>query len=128
MKEAIQNKKIFSQKLYKNPDDFLYSESFLPYVLSLEEAGDLQRLPENLYVYYVLSVLENEVNNGGFLQYLTNRTKDTFKEVSFCADILNDCYLPHFTKVTLPSGPCGGDSIQVQVLLSAPQPRGFSRG
>ena len=25
-----------------------------------------------------------------------------------------------FTKVTLPSGPCGGDSIQVQVLLSAP--------
>ena len=93
MKEEIQKKKIITQKLYKNPDDFLYSETFLPYVLSLEEAGDLQRLPENLYVYYVLSVLENEVNNGGFLQFLTNRTKDTFKEVAFCADILNDSEL-----------------------------------
>lgn len=53
MKEVIQNNKIIAQKLYKNPDDFLYGESFMPYVLSFEEAGDLQRLPKNLYVYSI---------------------------------------------------------------------------
>ena len=90
MKVESKNKKTITQKLYKNPDDFLYSEIFFPYVLSLEESGDLQKLPMNLYVYYVLNVLENEVNNGGFLQYLTNQSKDTFKEIAFCAEKLND--------------------------------------
>lgn len=90
MNEKSKTKKTITQRLYKNPNDFLYSETFLPYVLHLEEIGDLQRLPVNLYVYYVLNVLENEVNNGGFLQYLTNQSKDTFKEIAFCAEKLND--------------------------------------
>ena len=81
-------KKLLVQKLYKNPEAFLYEDHFYVYLQELERAHQLSLLPQNLYVYYVLSVLFAEVNNGGFLQYLQNSSSETFDDLLPCARIL----------------------------------------
>lgn len=81
-------KKILVQKLYKNPEAFLYEDHFYAYLQELESAHQLSLLPQNLYVYHVLSVFLAEVNNGGFLQYLQNSSVETFDDLLPCARIL----------------------------------------
>lgn len=78
------------QKLYKNPDEFLYGEHFFAYISDLEARGALWELPQNLYVYYVLSTLTDEINNGGFAQYLSNSSRHMFADLLPCAELLND--------------------------------------
>jgi len=77
--------KLITQKIYKNPDSFLYSEPFSLFVNDLEKKGQLNTLPQNLYVYHVLSILFGEVNNGGFAQYLSNSDLRLFSDLSSCA-------------------------------------------
>lgn len=59
-------------KLPKNPSNFIYGEHFSNYVYELERQRELDKLPRNLLLYYTVDTLINEVNNGGFAQYLTN--------------------------------------------------------
>ena len=79
--------KTIIQKLYKNPDRFLYDENFYAYLYDLECKGLLHTLPENLYVYYVLSILFGEINNGGFVQYIQNSCGSTYGDIAPCAKI-----------------------------------------
>lgn len=78
-------KKVLVQKLYKNPEAFLYEAHFYAYLQELESTHQLSLLPRNLYVYYVLSMLFAEVNNGGFLQFLQNSSSETFDDLLPCA-------------------------------------------
>ena len=74
-----------TQKLYKDPASFLYDEDFFAYLQELTHEHKLSVLPQNLYVYYVLLGLFCEVNNGGFDQFLTNSTFETFDDLLDCA-------------------------------------------
>lgn len=82
------------QKLYKNPDVYLYREDFFAYLTDLQNRGALHELPQNLYVYYVLNTLSGEVNNGGFVQFLTNSSRLVFWDLLPCAKLLD---VPAFT-------------------------------
>lgn len=76
----MQKKKTF--RLPKDPRNFLYKEEVYNYIMALEDAGALSELPDNLLCYYVLDTLLNEVNNGGFAQYLTNLSATTYPYLS----------------------------------------------
>ncbi len=80
--------KQITQKLYKNPDTFLYEENFFAYIQYLQDNHKLSALPHNLYVYYVLSTLAAEVNNGGFSQFLFNSSRLLFGDLNVCAEDL----------------------------------------
>ena len=77
-----------TQKLYKNPDTFLYEESFFAYIRDLQDNHKLLTMPRNLYVYYVLSTMASEVNNGGFSQFLFNSSRLLFDDLTVCAEAL----------------------------------------
>lgn len=77
--------KIKKLKLPKNPGDFLYKEEVTNYIMMLEDTGALAQLPENLLMYYVIDTLLNEVNNGGFSQYLTNSSVATYPYLTSAA-------------------------------------------
>ena len=76
------------QKLTKNPDNFIYGETFSAYLQNLEQNHTLDTLPRNLYVYYVLSRLFGEVNNGGFSQFLCNSSCKLTGDLIVCAESL----------------------------------------
>ncbi len=81
---------LMKQKLLKDPEKFLYEENFFAYVCSLEEAHELKKLPQNLYVYHVLNTLSAEVNNGGFAQFLTNSSCLVYEDLLPCAKLLGN--------------------------------------
>ena len=76
------------QKLTKKPENFLYNETFFAYLQNLEQNHTLNTLPFNLYVYYVLSTLFGEVNNGGFSQFLYNSSCKMTGDLTVCAESL----------------------------------------
>lgn len=82
--------KIKTYKIPKNPTNFIYKEDVLSYIIELEETDGLAQLPENLLLYYVLEILIDEVNNGGFAQYLTNHSAVGFPYVNRAADRLEN--------------------------------------
>lgn len=70
--------KIKKLKYPKNPQLFLERVGVMDYLLYLEENGTLDKLAPSFLAYYVIAeVLLNEVNNGGFEQYLSNSTVAT---------------------------------------------------
>lgn len=77
------------QTIYKDPRWLFETSEFCFYLQSLEDQGRLSELPKNVYVYYVLSTLFEEVNNGGFSQFLLNSSRDLFYELSGCAEELH---------------------------------------
>ena len=82
-------KKEITVKLPKNPESFLYKESVFNYVIMLEDEGGLSELPKNLFVYHVISLFADEVNNGGVEQYLENSSGKTYRELRACARYLS---------------------------------------
>jgi hypothetical protein len=82
--------KIKKYKYPKNPTDFFYKEDVLNYTIELEESNSLGELPENLLLFYILQTLIDEVNNGGFAQYLTNHSGVGFPYVNRAADRLEN--------------------------------------
>ena len=82
--------KIKKYKHPKNPTDFFYKEDVLNYTIELEESNSLGELPENLLLFYILQTLIDEVNNGGFAQYLTNHSAVGFPYVDRAADRLEN--------------------------------------
>ena len=82
-------KKEITVKLLKNPENFIYKEEVFNYIIMLEDEGRLSELPKNLYVYYVLSLFADEVNNGGVEQYLDNSSGKTYRDLRACAEHLS---------------------------------------
>ena len=82
-------RKEITLKLLKNPENFIYKEDVLGYIMALEEEGRLCELPKNLYVYYVISLFADEVNNGGVEAYLENSSGKTLCDLSVCAEHLS---------------------------------------
>ncbi len=80
-------------KFPKNPSDFIYKEDVLNYIIDLEEKDSLDDLPENLLLYYVLATLINQVNNGGFAQYLTNHSGAGFPYIERVAKRLENAHV-----------------------------------
>lgn len=76
-------------RLSKDPERYLYTRSMFNYVVMLEDTGRLSELPKNLFVYYVISLFADEVNNGGIGQYITNSSKKTYPFLRVCAEHLN---------------------------------------
>ncbi len=76
-------------KMLKDPQKMIFTESVYNYIVMLEDTGKLDMLPKNLFVYYVLFTLTNEVNNGGYDQYLSNSSKNTYRYLRKCAEYLD---------------------------------------
>lgn len=84
-------------KMLKNPEKMIFEESVYNYIVMLEDTGKLDLLPKNLFVYYVFYVLTNEVNNGGYDQYLSNSSKNTYRYLRKCAEYLGHGILTPYT-------------------------------
>lgn len=82
-------KKEITVKLLKNPENFIYKEEVFAYITMLEEEGRLSELPKNLFVYHVISLFADEVNNGGVEQYLENSSGRTYRFLRDCAEHLS---------------------------------------
>ncbi|MBQ9745553.1 MAG: hypothetical protein IJW21_01875 [Clostridia bacterium] len=80
-------KKEITVKLSKTPQNFMYKDEVFAYLAMLEE-GRLAELPENFYVYYVISLFADEVDNGGVEQYLGNSSGQTYPDLRVCAEHL----------------------------------------
>lgn len=78
----------------EDPRELLKDREAFGYLMDLEEKGKLDVLPLPLLVYYVIgSVTSDEVDNGGFAQYLSNSSVDTLPYLQRCADAIGDAKL-----------------------------------
>ena len=81
-------------KYPKNPRTLLEREDVTNYLFYLEDNGDLGKLEPSFLAYYVLAdVLLNEVNNGGFEQYLTNSSVATLPYLESSAKLVGNTEL-----------------------------------
>ena len=83
--------KIKKIKFTKNPEAMLGKKEVETYLYYLEDNNELEKIPLPLLVYYVVgNVLINEVNNGGFSQYLTNSSINTLPYLKECIYAINN--------------------------------------
>lgn len=86
--------KIKKLKYPKNPAALLDREDVLNYIYNLEDRGELDNLSLPILVYYVVGVtLTNEVNNGGFAQYLSNSSVATLPYLERCVKAIDNAEL-----------------------------------
>jgi len=76
-------------RMLKDPQKMIFTESVYNFIVMLENTGKLDLLPKNLFVYYVFYTLTNEVNNGGYDQYLSNSSRNTYLYLRKCAEYLD---------------------------------------
>ena len=77
--------KIIKLKYQKNPNALIDREDVQNYLWYLEEKKELDTLPLSFLVYYVIGcILTDEVNNGGFAQYLSNSSVHTLPYLEKC--------------------------------------------
>lgn len=75
----------------KNPETMLEKKEVETYLYYLEDNSELEKIPLPLLTYYVVgNVLINEVNNGGFSQYLTNSSINTLPYLKKCIHVINN--------------------------------------
>lgn len=75
----------------KNPEAMLEKKVVETYLYYLEDNSELEKIPLPLLTYYVVgNVLINEVNNGGFSQYLTNSSINTLPYLKKCIYAINN--------------------------------------
>lgn len=87
-------------KMLKDPQKMIFTESVYNYIVMLEDTGKLDMLPKNLFVYYVFYIFTNEINNGGYDQYLSNSSKNTYRYLRKCAEYLDhDVFTPYIFEV-----------------------------
>jgi hypothetical protein len=89
MKGECSMKKEMTVKLPKNPETLIYKEEVFNYIIMLEDEGRLSELPKNLFVYHVISLFADEVNNGGVEQYLENSSGKTYCFLRDCAEYIS---------------------------------------
>ena len=77
--------KILKLKYPKNPGILLDKEEVQSYIWHLEDINELDKLPLPFLSYYVVGCrLTDEVNNGGFAQYLSNSSIQTLPYLERC--------------------------------------------
>lgn len=83
--------KIKKIKYTKNPEAMLEKKEVETYLYYLEDNSELDKIPLPLLTYYVVgNVLINEVDNGGFSQYLTNSSINTLPYLKKCIHVINN--------------------------------------
>ena len=81
-------------KYTKNPRTLLDRDDVLNYLFYLEDNGTLDKLERPFLAYYVLADrLLNEVNNGGFEQYLINSSVATLPFLASSANLVGNVEL-----------------------------------
>ncbi len=83
--KLIMKSKILKLKYPKNPGILLDKEEVQSYIWHLEDINELYKLPLPFLSYYVVGCrLTDEVNNGGFAQYLSNSSIHTLPYLERC--------------------------------------------
>lgn len=78
-------------KYPKNPQALLDRDDVMDYLFYLEDNRELDKLAPSFLAYYVLADrLLNEVNNGGFEQYLINSSVATLPYLEYCAKLVDN--------------------------------------
>ena len=86
--------KTLKLKYPKNPGTLLDKPEVVDYIWHLEDVGELDRLPLPFLAYYVVGCrLTDEVNNGGFAQYLSNSSVQTLPYLERCVNALGNTEL-----------------------------------
>lgn len=86
--------KILKLKYTKNPKNLLDKPEIQTYLCHLENVGELDKLPLPLLVYYIVGcILTDEVNNGGFAQYLSNSSVKTLPYLERCVKAIDNAEL-----------------------------------
>lgn len=86
--------KILKFKYTKNPRTLLDKPEVQTYLWHLENTSALDELPLPFLVYYVVGcILTDEVNNGGFAQYLSNSSVKTLPYLEKCVKAINNAEL-----------------------------------
>ena len=86
--------KTLKLKYPKNPGTLLDKPEVVDYIWHLEDVGELDKLPLPFLAYYVVGCrLTDEVNNGGFSQYLSNSSVQTLPYLEKCVNALDNAEL-----------------------------------
>ena len=86
--------KVLKLKYPMNPRNLFDKPEVQTYVWHLEETGELDKLPLPLLAYYVVGCcLSDEVNNGGFAQYLSNSSVYTLPYLDRCIRAIDNAEL-----------------------------------
>lgn len=86
--------KLLKLKYPKNPGSLLDKPEVQTYIWHLEDVGELEKLPLPFLAYYVVGCrLTDEVNNGGFAQYLSNSSVHTLPYLEKCVNALGNAEL-----------------------------------
>lgn len=86
--------KTLKLKYPKNPGALLDKPEVQTYIWHLEDVGELDKLPLPFLAYYVVGCrLTDEVNNGGFAQYLSNSSVQTLPYLERCVNALDNAEL-----------------------------------
>lgn len=86
--------KVLKLKYPKNPGNLLDKPEVVDYIWHLEDVGELDKLPLPFLAYYVVGCrLTDEVNNGGFAQYLSNSSVQTLPYLEKCVNALDNVEL-----------------------------------
>lgn len=81
--------KIITFKYPKKPATLVNNAEVLNYIFYLENKNELDKLPFPILMYYVLGLcFTNEINDGGFVQYLSNSSVKTLPYLFECAEAL----------------------------------------
>ncbi len=90
--------KIRKLKFLKDPDSLLCKPDVETYIWHIESTGELGKLPLPLLCYYVVGCrLTDEVNNGGFAQYISNSSVATLPFLESCAKAIGNTELVAIT-------------------------------
>lgn len=110
----------------ENPRELLEDGKVSGYLYGLEEKGKLGVLPLPFLAYFVIgSVMADEVDNGGFSQYLSNSSVDTLPYLQRCADAIGDAGLISLIGDLLKAVRKYLKSDDVEVIRNAENPDGF---
>ena len=86
--------KVLKLKYPKNPSALLDKPEVQTYLWHLEQVGGLDKLPLPFLTYYAVGCrLTDEVNNGGFAQYLSNSSVTTLPYLERCVNALGNAEL-----------------------------------
>ena len=86
--------KTLKLKYPKKPGALLDKPEVVDYIWHLEDVGELDKLPLPFLAYYVVGCrLTDEVNSGGFAQYLSNSSVQTLPYLERCVNALGNAEL-----------------------------------
>lgn len=112
--------KILKLKYPKNPGTLLDKPEVQTYIWHLEDVGELDKLPLPFLAYYVVGCrLTDEVNNGGFAQYLSNSSVQTLPYLERCVNALDNAELTAICSELLSAVSKDFDIIDTETIAEA---------